>query len=119
MKNAQKIGLSLIALFVLVILIGCSNRTKISDILGNTNKFMNHDVLVGGKIVNTYAVNLIIAEAGVYQIDDGTGKIWVITKNGVPEQGRTVDLKGTVSSGMRIGGESFGAVLREIERKTK
>lgn len=102
-----------------VVLAGCNNRTKISSILDRPDRYMNKEVLVGGEVTKTYAVNLIIAEPGAYQLDDGTGKIWVTTNSGVPEEGRSVGVKGKVSSGLRIAGQTFGAVIRETERQTR
>jgi hypothetical protein len=120
MKRTHLTILAAMLLVAAIVLAGCNdNRTKISSILERTDSYMNREVLVGGKVTKTYAVNLFIAEAGAYQVDDGTGKIWVITKNGVPQEGQTVGLKGTVSSGVKLGRESFGAVLREIDRQTR
>ena len=120
MKRTYLTILAATLLVAAVVLAGCGDkRTKISAILDSPDRYMNREVLVGGKVTNTYAVNLVIAEMGAYQVDDGTGKIWVTTKNGVPQEGQTVALKGTVSSGLKLGGETFGAILREIERQTE
>src|SRR5450759_1443842 len=105
MKRTHLAILAAMLIVAAVVLAGCNNRTKISSILDRPDRYMNREVLVGGTVTKTYAVNLIIAEPGAYQIDDGTGKIWVTTQHGVPEEGRTVGLKGTVSSGLRIGGQ--------------
>ncbi len=114
------IVLTAVSLIVATLLVGCKDdRTKISSILGHTEKFMDREVVVAGEVTKTYAVDLVIAEAGAYQVDDGSGKIWVITKNGVPKERQTVVLKGRVASGLKLGGESLGAVLREIERRRK
>ena len=120
MKRTHLTILAATLLVAAVVLAGCGDkRTKISSILERTDSYMNREVLVGGTVTKTYAVNLVIAEMGAYQVDDGTGKIWVTTKNGVPQEGQTVGVKGTVSSGVKLGGETFGAVLREIERQAK
>ncbi len=120
MKRSRLIAIAVISLAAAALLTGCSdNRTRISAILGHPDEFMDRDVLVGGKVTKTFAADLIITEAGAYQVDDGTGKIWVITKSGVPEEGQRVALKGTVSSGLKIGGETFGAILKEIDRQAK
>ncbi len=109
-----------VALLLVVGLAGCKDpRTKISSILGRPDQFAERTVVVGGDVTGSYAANLIFAEAGAYQVDDGTGKIWVVTKNGVPEKGRRVVLKGTVAKGLKVAGESFGAVVREIERRSE
>lgn len=120
MKRTYLNILAAILLVAVVVLAGCSEkRTKISSILDHPDSYVNREVLVGGRVTKTYTVNLLIAEPGAYQIDDGTGRIWVTTKNGVPEEGRNVGLKGTVSSGLKIAGQNYGAVIRETERQTK
>lgn len=120
MKHMHLIILTAVSLVAVMLLIGCKgDRTKISSIFEHTNDFVDREVVVGGEVTKTYAVDLVITEAGAYQVDDGTGKIWVITKNGVPEEGQTVVVKGTVSSGMKLAGESLGAFLREIDRRRR
>jgi len=120
MKRTHLTILAAILLVAAVVLAGCGDkRTKISSILERTDSYMNREVLIGGTVTRTYAVNLVIAELGAYEVDDGTGKIWVTTKNGVPQEGQTVGLKGTVSSGLKLAGQTFGAVIREIERQTR
>ncbi len=119
----RKALLSLAALLIIgaVFIAGCKNsdQTMVSSILERPDKYTDKTVLVGGEVTRTYSVNLLIAEAGAYQIDDGSGKIWVITNNGVPREGTKVGLKGRVGSGVKVGREIFGAVIREEERRTK
>lgn len=118
MSRTHLIVLTLALLAAALLLAGCKdNRTRISAILGHPEEFADREVMIGGMVTKTYAADLVITEAGAYQVDDGTGKIWVLTKNGVPEKGRRVALKGTVASGLKIAGESLGAVLREVERR--
>jgi hypothetical protein len=120
MKRTHLVILAVVLIVTVVALSGCGQgRTRISDILNNPNKYMGREVLVGGTVTKTYEVSVVIAELGAYQIDDGTGKIWVTTQTGVPQEGRTVGVKATVSSGFRLAGETVGVVLREIERQTK
>ena len=120
MKGTRLTIVTAMLLVAAMLLAGCKDeRTKVSSILGRTNDFVNREVVVEGEVTKTHAADLVIAEAGVYQVDDGTGKIWVLTKNGVPKEGQTVVVKGTVSSGLQLAGESFGAFLREIDRRTR
>lgn len=111
---------ALVAVTALVVA-GCkdNDRIKISSILERPDKYLDRNVIVAGEVTKTYAVDLFIAEAGAYQVDDGTGKIWVITRTGVPREGTKVGLKGSVGSGIKIGRELFGAVIREEERRMK
>lgn len=91
----------------------------ISSILERPDKYMSKDVIVAGRVAKTYEVNLFITEAGAYQLDDGSGRIWVITKTGVPSEGTEVGLKGEVSGGVKLLGETFGAVVHEHDRRTR
>ena len=118
MPRTHFIFLAVVLVAAVALATGCKEtRTSISTILNRTDEYMNRDVHIGGTVTKVYGVDLVIAEAGAYQVDDGTGKMWVTTKNGVPEVGQRLAVKGTVSSGLRIGGETLGAVLREIERQ--
>lgn len=98
---------------------GCKDtkRTSISSILQRPETYIDRPVILAGEVTKVYAVNLLIAEAGAYQIDDGTGKIWVITRTGVPKVGSKVGLKGRVSNGARLGKEVVGAVIKEGEHR--
>ena len=115
-----RLTVAAVLLAAALLLAGCKEgRTSISAILGQTDRYVDRDVYVGGTVVKAYAADLFIAEAGAYQVDDGTGKIWVLTKNGVPREGQEVSLKGTVASGLKIGGETLGAFLREVDRRAR
>ena len=119
MKRMNLIVMSAILLIGMVLIAGCQDRTKISKILGDPDRYMNDTVQIAGKVTKAYGVNLIIAEAGAYEVDDGSGKIWVLSKTGMPEEGSEVGLKGKVSGGIKLMGQTFGTVIREDERKTR
>lgn len=121
MKKTIFVILAVILAFGSFTLSGCkdNDRIKISSILNKPDKYVDHEVTVAGEVTKRYEVDLFITEAGAYQIDDGTGKIWVITKTGVPKEGVKVGLKGTVSSGFKLGRDVFGAVIKENERRTR
>ncbi|MND06170.1 hypothetical protein D3C83_273970 [compost metagenome] len=55
---------------------------------------------------------------GAYEIDDGTGKLWVISeKRGVPSKGATVGVKGRVTPTVTFMGKNFATAMRESDRK--
>jgi len=57
---------------------------------------------------------------GAYEVDDGTGRIWVLTdRGGVPGQDSRVQVTGRVSTGITFAGRSFGTVIRETDRHTQ
>jgi hypothetical protein len=97
-----------IALFGGLILSGCGS-VKIRQIVQDPMRYNNKDVSVEGKV--TRSVGVIVA--GAYTVDDGTGKITVISNRPVPPSGADVKVKGTVQSGVSLMGRSFGTTLRE------
>lgn len=120
MRRLLSIVLIAVLTISILLLAGCKQkRTMISDILEKRDKYFDKEVIVAGRVTKTYGVNLFIAEAGAYELDDGSGKVWVITKVGTPQEGDEVGLKGIVSGGVKLGGETFGAVIRERERRSR
>ncbi len=97
-------------------LAGCAG-VKISDILENPDNYAGKEVSVSGEVVDRYWVDLLGIKAGAYQIDDGSGKIWVITNQEPPEKGEKASSKGTVSTAGKIGDKSFGTVIDETTKK--
>lgn len=120
MKQSILIFLAVLLALGVSLIVGCgSNITKISKIVAQPNDYMGKTVEIAGTITKAYGVDLVISQAGAYQVDDGTGKIWVTTSTGEPAEGAKVWVKGSVARGVKILGQSFGAVIHESERKTK
>jgi hypothetical protein len=120
MKRTYLILLTLLLLISVFTIAGCkTKRTMISSILQQPDRYLNSDVAVAGRVTETHTVNLFIAEAGAYKLDDGSGTIWVITKTGVPQRGDEIGLTGKVDGGVKLLGETFGCVIREQERRRR
>ncbi len=111
-KNLLTSALVLAAL----LLAGCPQGTTIRDIQNDPNRFRDKEVSVTGRVVTSFGA----AGEGAYELDDGTGRIWVLTtQGGVPGEGARVRVTGRVDSGVTFGGRSFGVVIRESERHTE
>jgi X-X-X-Leu-X-X-Gly heptad repeat protein len=55
---------------------------------------------------------------GVFQIDDGTGRLWVFSQNyGVPGSGAKVAVTGRLQQGFSFGGRSFALALRQTQAR--
>ena len=105
--------------FLLVLLVGltaCPNQTNIGKINADPNRYMDKEVGLTGRVTDSYGVPFV---GGAYEIDDGTGRIWVITQRGVPSRGARVGVKGRVYSGPAYGGRVFGTALKEEDRRVK
>jgi len=112
-KKSLILGIS-IALFSLA-LTGCPERIKIGDISNDPGRYYDREVTVAGRVVRSWGA----AGAGVYEIDDGTGKIYVATeKYGVPSKDTYVGVTGRVVPGVTWGGRNYGNGMHETRRRT-
>jgi hypothetical protein len=94
-------------------LVGCS-RTSIADINRDPGRFSGQEITIKGQSSNAFGG----MGKGIYQVDDGTGRIWVFSDNfGVPGDGATVLVTGRVEQGISWGGRNFGIVLRETQAR--
>lgn len=107
---------SLIPLTVLgaLLLAGCG-ATKIGRINADPTRYQNRTVRVDGTVVNSMGV----LGTGGYQIQDDTGKIYVLSSTGVPNKGSRVRVTGRVQAGASVLGRSFGTAIREEHHKVK
>ena len=96
-------------------LLTACNETTISKINADPARYKNKEVGVVGRVTDSYGV----MGTGAYELDDGTGRIWVATTRGVPSKGSRVGVKGRVHTSFNIAGRSFGTVLEETGRKTE
>ena len=109
------------AAFVLLILVGtlsltaCPSQTNIARINSDPARYRGKEVAIVGRVTDSYGV----LGQGAYEIDDGTGKIWVATRRGVPARGTQVGIKGHVQNGFSFGGRSYGTIIEETDRRTK
>lgn len=100
---------------------GCkkTHLDPISRILNDPAAFAARDVTVAGRVTRVFDPSSGLLSLSAYQVEDRSGKIWVLSHQGAPSVGREVGLKGRVRQDFRVGGELFGAVLNEVERRTR
>jgi hypothetical protein len=100
---------------------GCEQKT-INEIRAEPSRYANKEVSVVGTVTRSYSV----LGKGVYEIDDGTGKLWIASEKGVPREGAKVVVKGTIRDGYNLGSFiklpeaiSSGLVMIESSHKAK
>lgn len=98
-----------------LLLTACPSETTISKINGDPGRYKNKEVAVVGRVTDSYGV----MGTGAYEVDDGTGRIWVATTRGVPSRGSRVGVKGRVHNGLTVSGRSFGTILEESDRRVR
>lgn len=98
-----------------VLLTACPNQTNIAKINADPDRYRGKEIGIAGTVTNSYGA----LGQGAYELDDGTGRIWVATRRGVPSRGSRVGAKGYVHNGFSFAGRSFGTVMEETDRRTK
>ncbi len=93
---------------LLLALTGCG-PVKIRQLVHNPGRYQNRTVRIAGNV--TRSTGALVA--GAYQVDDGTGKITVLSMRPIPPRGASVRVKGEFNSGLQILNRSFGNVIRE------
>lgn len=115
MHLARRAGLGSLILIGALLLTACPNQETISRINADPGRYRNKEVGIVGTVTDSYGV----LGNGAYEIDDGTGRLWVVTTRGVPARGSRVGTKGKIYTGFSWGGRSFGTVLQETGRSVK
>ena len=113
--NVRRFTPWVLAAVTLVSLAGCKGATPIQKLLDDPSQYDGQLVQIAGTVTKSVGV----LGTGLYQVDDGTGKLFVVSKDGgAPREGAKVGVRGTFKSAFTIGTET-AAVLQETERVTK
>ena len=105
-----------ILFFTLVFVIsGCGSYINISEIKDRPQEYRDRQISVKGKVVETLEIPII--HKGMYQMDDGTGKIWIVPQDRVPFRGEEVTVKGRIKTGFSIRSRTFGTVIVEEDEE--
>jgi hypothetical protein len=97
-----------------VALAGCAPVT-IGRINSDPSRFNNRTVTVAGTVTNSVG----LLGKGGYQLEDSTGRIYVISGAGVPSRGSHVSVTGRVSQGAEVLGTAVGVTIREQSHTVK
>jgi RecJ-like exonuclease len=105
---ARRARTTLMLGIVLVGLSACSRAIHIKDLLDRPQEYDGRTVRVRGTVTQSVGV----LGTGAYEIDDGTGKIYVIAKGqGVPRQGAKTKAEGRFESVFSILGRTMAAIV--------
>jgi hypothetical protein len=103
------------AMLAALMLSGCATTRKIGQIKADPTRYRDDTVRVKGRVTNSFGALV----AGFYEVEDETGKIYVISRSGVPSKGVEVSVKGTVMNGITVMGKSFGTAIQEQSHKVQ
>lgn len=96
-------------------LAGCPQQTTVAKINGDPGAYFNKEVALVGTVNHSFG----LLSEGVYELNDGTGSIWVLSQGyGVPSDGERVGVTGTVIPTLTFAGKSYATGVRETKRRT-
>jgi len=107
--------IALTAILAAAILSTACGAVKIGRINADPSRFRNQTVQVTGDVVTSVGV----LGTGGYQIEDATGKVFVISKSGVPSRGSRVTVTGKVMPGAEVLGQAVGTAILEDHHTLK
>lgn len=114
MKTHFRVVAASLILVMTVLLAACPPRVSIAQINRDPGRYVDRDISIGGRVSNSFGA----LGSGVYEVDDGTGTMWVYSQGyGVPTNGAKVGVTGRITQGFSFGGRSFAVILRETERR--
>ena len=96
----------------ILILSACS-RQSIESINRDPERFHDKEITVAGRVANSFGV----AAAGAFELDDGTGRLWVLSDTpDLPAHNSSVTVTGRIEQGISFGGRTFVIILRETRK---
>lgn len=114
MNTCQKTIAAALLVMTTLLLAACPPRVSIADINGDPGRYANRDISIAGRVSNSFGA----LGTGVYEIDDGTGTMWVYSQTfGVPGNGAKIGVTGRITQGFNFGGRSFAVILKQTERR--
>ncbi|HKV91003.1 MAG TPA: hypothetical protein VJW20_00495 [Candidatus Angelobacter sp.] len=113
LSRACKLALAFVLTVGMLLLTGCPT-TSIAEINRDPGRFAGKNVSIHGTVSDSFGA----LGNGIFQIDDGSGRMWIYSQNyGVPGNGNRVTVTGRIEQGFAFGGRSFGVILRETESR--
>jgi hypothetical protein len=101
------------------LLAGCAARSvQIAQLKNQPDRYEDKTVSVTGVVTTSFGIPLVPFQ--VYNIDDGTGEITVLSRsNRAPSKGARVEVKGKINEVGVFGGRSLGLHIQESDRRVR
>jgi hypothetical protein len=110
----NRVSRSILVICGILLLAGCPTRTSIAKINQDPGRFVGKEVTIAGRVSGSFGA----LGSGIFQLDDGTGSIWVYSQNyGVPSNGAKLAVTGRIEQGFNFGGRNFATILKETQRR--
>ncbi|MGH9789759.1 MAG: hypothetical protein ACRD5W_00995 [Candidatus Acidiferrales bacterium] len=114
--NRSRLILIAFVAFACILLAGCPKQVTVAEIQADPGRFSGKEVAIRGNVSNSFGA----LGQGAYELDDGTGRIWILVEQGgVPSKGARVRSQGQIVGGVSFAGRNFATALRESSHKVE
>ena len=121
MGRVHRLASVLALVFLAALGTACATKS-INHVLSDPGRYRDQEVTIGGRVSNSFS----IVGRGAYEVDDGSGRLWVVSDHGVPRKDARVSVTGTIREGINLGSlgdmirlPSGGVVMVEREHKVR
>ena len=114
MKTASR--LVPVIVMTAALLAGCAARgVRIAELKNQPDRYDDKTIRITGVVTNSFGIPLVPFQ--LYNVDDGTGEITVLSKSSrVPSKGARVRVTGKINELGVFGGRSIGLHIEESDR---
>ena len=99
----------------ILMLSACSHRVSVESINRDPGRFHDQEITVAGRVANSFGV----ADAGAFELDDGTGRLWVLSDtHDLPSHNSSVTVTGKIEQELPFAGRNFVIILRETRKRS-
>jgi hypothetical protein len=86
--------------------------TPIREVVARPAQLRGQRITLRGKVVNQMGA----LGVGGYELQDGSGSLWVLTQSGIPEMQQEIFVTGEPNEGIAIAGQTLGVTIQEQQR---
>jgi hypothetical protein len=113
-KTQWKLLYIAVIVATVAVLAACPPRENIARVDHDPGRFAGKEITLAGRVTNSFGA----MGSGVFQLNDGTGAIWVFTDRfGMPGREAKVAVTGRIEEGFSFHGHNYAVVLRETQRR--
>jgi hypothetical protein len=100
-----------------VLAAGCAARgVRIAELKNDLDRYEDKTVSVTGVVTSSFGLPFVPFQ--IYNLDDGTGEIMVLSRSDrAPQKGARLEVKGKVNEFATFGGRSIGLHIQETDRR--
>jgi hypothetical protein len=116
--NIRKMGAVILPIAAIHLFLGCGLIPLGTQTIGEVRKaapsLEGRTVRVKGKVVDSNQLPFVGTR--FYKLQDGTGELWVTTKDPLPAVGESLVVSGELHNAAVLGGASLGIQIQERTR---